>query len=57
MMEHLVEAQPVRRFLATVERDNAKSVIMLERLGFVRAGLQESGITNFRERNSYSPPR
>jgi ribosomal-protein-alanine N-acetyltransferase len=42
MMEHLVEAYAVRRFLATVERDNGKSITVLERLGFERAGLQES---------------
>lgn len=42
MMEHLIEAYAVRRFLATAERDNAKSITVLERLGFSRAGLQES---------------
>ena len=43
MMEHLVAAYAVRRFLATVERNNAKSLAVLERLDFSRAGLEESG--------------
>lgn len=42
MMGHLVEDYAARRFLATVERDNAKSITVLERLGFSRAGLRES---------------
>lgn len=37
MLAHLQHAHAVRRFLATVEHDNARSTALLTRLGFVPA--------------------
>ncbi|NJM91265.1 MAG: GNAT family N-acetyltransferase [Myxococcales bacterium] len=42
MMEHLVAHYAVRRFLATAERSNSRSISVLKRLGFAEAQAEES---------------
>jgi [ribosomal protein S5]-alanine N-acetyltransferase len=42
MMDHLADACGVRRFLATVERSNERSIAVLRRLGLREAGAEES---------------
>ncbi len=41
MLAHLAQAYGVRRYLATVEVDNERSIRLLERLGFARASPHE----------------
>lgn len=41
MLEHLAQAYRVETFMATVEVENARSIALLQRLGFAQAGDEE----------------